>query len=73
MGTFLGKSESCEMTALSGAFNKMCFDGNTILLKACEENIKHRYVYIGGDMICTFLTDDKSYKYISNMGNDLTP
>ena len=24
-------------------------------------------------MICSFLTNDRMYKYISNMGNDLTP
>ena len=35
--TFLGKSESCILTALSGAFNKRYFDGNTILLKISEE------------------------------------
>ena len=41
METFLGKSESRVMTALSGAFNKKCFDGNTILLKVGIENGKH--------------------------------
>ena len=71
--TFLGKSESCTITAMSGAFNKSVFDGNTILLKISEENNKHRYVYIGGDMICSFLTNDKICKYISIMGNLLTP
>ena len=30
-------------------------------------------MYIGGDMVCSFLTNDKIYKYISNMGNNLTP
>ena len=73
METFLGKSESCMMTALSGAFNKSVFDGNTSLLKIIEENDKYRNLYIGGDMICSFLTNDKIYKYISNMGNNLTP
>ena len=73
METFLGKSESCMMTAMSGAFDKSVFDGSTILLKICEENDKHRYVYIGGNMVCTFLTNDKIYKFISNMGNNLTP
>ena len=24
-------------------------------------------------MVCSFLTNDKFYKYISNMGNNLTP
>ena len=24
-------------------------------------------------MVCSFLTNDKIYKYISNMGNNLTP
>ena len=40
METFLGKSKSCSMTALSGAFDKACFDGNTILLKKGIENGK---------------------------------
>ena len=58
METFLGKSKSCSMTALSGAFDKACFDGNTILLKVGIENGKNKYVYIGGDMVCSFLTSD---------------
>ena len=40
MVTFLGKSQSCTMTALSGVFDKVCFDGNTILLKVGIENGK---------------------------------
>ena len=73
METFLGKSKSCSMTALSGAFNKGCFDGNTILLKVGIENGKNKYVYIGGDMICSFMTSDNIYDYISIMGKNLTP
>ena len=69
----MGKSESFIMTAFSGAFNKAVFNGNTISLQISEENNKHRYLYIGGDMICSFLTIDKIYKYISNMGIKLTP
>ena len=68
--TFLGKSECCRMTEMSGAFDKTEFDGNNILLKISEENGKKRYMYIGGDMICSFLTNDNIYKYISNMGNN---
>ena len=30
-------------------------------------------MYIGGDRICSFLTNDNKYKYISNTGNNLTP
>ena len=71
--TFLGKSEVCGMTLMSGALDKSVFDGITILLKRSAENDKHRYVYFGRDMICSFLTNDKIYKYISNMGNNLTP
>ena len=56
---FLGKSESCLMAALSGAFNKTVFDGKIILLKISEENDKHRYLYIGGIIVCSFLTNDK--------------
>ena len=71
--TFLGKSQLCDMTEFSGAKDKKVFDGKTILLKVSEENNKHRYVYIGGDTVCSFLTNDRIYKYISNMGNKLTP
>ena len=71
--TFLGKSQLCDMTEFSGARDKEVFNGNTILLKIVEENKKHRYVYIGGDMVCSFLTNDRIYKYISNMGKNLSP
>ena len=72
METFLGKRQLCDMTEFSGAEYKELFDGNTILLKIGEENNKHRYVYIGGDMVCSFLTNDRIYKYMSNMGNNLS-
>ena len=70
---FLGKSQLCDMTEFSGARDKKVFDGNTILLKLGQEKNKHRYVYIGGNMVCSFLTNDRLNKYISNMGNNLTP
>ena len=73
METFLGKSKSCSTTALSGAFNKACFDGNTILFRVGIENGKNKYVYIRGDMVCSFLTSDNIYEYISNMGRNLSP
>ena len=73
MKTFLDKSQRCSMTALSGAYDKGCFDGNTILLKVSVENGKNKYVYIGGDMVCSFMTSDNIYEYISNMGNNLSP
>ena len=73
METFLSKSQSCSMTAVSGAFDMACFDGNTILLKVAIENGKHKYVNIGGDMVCSFMTSDNIYEYISNMGNNLSP
>ena len=73
METFLGKSQSCRKTTLSGAFNEGCFDGNTILLKVGIENGKHKYVYIGGDMVCSFMTIDNIYEYISNMENNICP
>ena len=44
------------MTLMSRAFDKPVFIGNTILLKVVGENGRHRYVYISGDMICSFLT-----------------
>ena len=58
---------------MSGALDKSVFDGETILLKISEENDKHRCFYIGGDMICSFLTNLNIYKYISNKGNNPTP
>ena len=73
METFLGKIHLCDMTEPSGAKDKEVFNGNFILLKVSEENIKHRYIYIGGDMVCSFLTNDRIYKDISNMGNNSTP
>ena len=73
MRIFLGKSQVCNMTMFSGALDKKVFDGNTILLKISEENNKHNYVYIGGDMVCSFTTSDNIYEYISNMGNNLCP
>ena len=71
--TFLGKSEVCDMTLRSGAFEKSVFDGNTISLELSEENDKHRQLYIGGDLICSFLFSDNIFRYVSNMGNNLTP
>ena len=73
METFLGKSKRCTMTALSGTFDEACFDGNTILLKVGIENGKNKFVYIGGDMVCSFSTSDNIYEYVSNMGNNLSP
>ena len=34
---------------------------------------KKIYVYIGGDMVCSFLISDNIYEYISNMGRNLSP
>ena len=71
---FLGKSEVCDIIFLSGALDKSVFDRNTILLKVSEECCRHKYVYIGGNMICSFLIyNDNFYKCISNMGINLTP
>ena len=61
------------MTTFSGVFNKKVFDGNTILLKTSGECNRHRYVYIGGIMICSFVTNDNFSNYISNLGINLTP
>ena len=73
METLLGKSQLCDMTEFSGAKDKKVFHGNTSSLKVSEENNKHRYVYIGGDMVCSFVTNDRIYIYISNIGNNITP
>ena len=70
---FLSKSESCLITAISGSFNNKIFNANAILLILSEENDKHRYLCIRGDMVCSFLTNDKKYKSISNTGNILIP
>ena len=73
MEIFLGKSQVCNMTMFSGSFDKKVFDGNTILLKVSEENGKNKYIYIGGNMVCSFMTNDNIYEYTSNMGNNLSP
>ena len=61
--TFLGKSKVCDMKITSGAFDKSIYDGNTILLGIENENKKHRWINIGGDKICSFLTDDDIFIY----------
>ena len=71
MRLFLGKSQLGDMTRFSGALNKPTFDGNTILPKISEENGMCEYVYIGGDMVCSFMTSDNIHEYISNRGNKL--
>ena len=73
MEIFLGKSKVCEMTSHSGAYDKLCHDGNTILVKVDIQNEKNNYVHIDGSMIVSFLTNDNIYKCISNMGNNLSP
>ena len=42
MRIFLGKSQVCNMTMFSGAFEEKLFDGNTISLKISEGNEKHK-------------------------------
>ena len=73
METFLGKSKVCEMTCMSGGFDKSVFDGIAILPKISKENDRHRYVYIGGKMVYCFLTNDNIFEYISTMEKNLTP
>ena len=73
MESFLGKSQRCSLTALSGAFDKSCFDGNTILLKVGIENGRNKYVYIGGDMVSSFMTSDNIYDFLSNIADNLSP
>ena len=70
---FLGKSKVCGMTLMSGALDKSVVNGNTMLLELSEESGKHRFVYIGGDMICSSLTNYNVYKNISILGNNQTP
>ena len=70
--TFLVKTEVCDMTLMSGALDKSVFDGKTILLKISEECDRHRYLYIGGEMLCSFLISDVNRQYIPNMENILT-
>ena len=53
METVWDKFHLCDMTEFSGAEGRKVFDGNTTLLEISEENNKHRYVYIGFDMVRT--------------------
>ena len=41
---FSSEGEECDMTLMSGAFDKSVIDGNKILLEICEENDKQRYL-----------------------------
>ena len=73
MRIFLGKNHVCNMTMFSGALDKKVFHGNTISLKLSKENLKNKYVFIGGDMVCSLLTGDNIYENFSDMGNNLCP
>ena len=61
------------MLSKIGALDKSVFNGNTILLKISEENEENRYLYIGGDKIHSFITNDHILNNISNMGNNMIP
>ena len=41
--TFLGKSKVCDLTLMSGAFDKSVFDGSTFLLEIREDFGRHRF------------------------------
>ena len=56
-----------------GSLDDSVFNGNTILHEISEENNKNRYVYIGGDKIYFFKTDDHVPRYVFNMGNNMIP
>ena len=58
---------------MSRALYKSVTNRSAQLLKISEECDRHRYVYIGGNLICSFLTNDNFYKFISSFGNNLTP
>ena len=71
--TFLGKCDVCNMLSRVGTLDKSIFNRNSILLKISEENIKNKYVYIAGDKIISFITNDHFLEYISNMGGKMIP
>ena len=56
-----------------GALEEALFNRNTILLEISEEINKNKYVYSGGYIIYSFITNDTIYKYFSIMGNNLIP
>ena len=70
---FIGKIQQCDMTIMSQANDNAVFDGNTNLLETNYECEEHTYIFISGEMIASFITDDKIYKYISLMDNNLIP
>ena len=49
------------------------YSGNTILLKISEENNKNRFVYVGANIICSFITTDHILQHISNIGDNIIP
>ena len=66
---FICNSKVRPMTELSGAGDKIDFDGNTFLLE-CEDI---EYVYISELEIFKFMTDDKNIYSISLMDNNIIP
>ena len=71
--TFLGKCDVCNMLTRAGVLDKLVVNGNNSSLKISEENNKHKHVYVRGDKIFSFITNDQFLNYISNMGNNLVP
>ena len=70
---FFGKCDVSDMLPRAGVLEKLLLSGKFILLKMREENDKHNYLYVGGDIKYSFITNDQILNYISNMGNNLIP
>ena len=70
---FLGRYNVINMLVKSGNLEKSLYSGNTMFFKKLEENKKNRYVYIGADIIYSFITTDHILQYISNVGDNLIP
>ena len=71
--TFFGRCDETNVLIKLGSLEDSVFNGNTNLSEISEENIKNRYVYIGGDKKYCFVTNDHIPKKFSKMGNNMIP
>ena len=70
----MGKCIVFNMLIKSGTLDKLEYSWNTILLKKSDENKKNIYVYVGADIIFSFITTHHIYfQYISKIGDNLIP
>ena len=61
------------MLIKSGNLDESLYGGNSMLLEVCEENNKNRFVYVGANIIHSFVTTDQILENFFNIGDNIIP